>query len=135
MDEIWHGLTFCDPSQQQQYFTTAKMFIDTDDFLAWLHESPTAITVTYMLQHDAQAWERLLWTSGLCYVIYWQVDLEGRATMTSKTDLPTPLRFTSGPDPIREPVRQHNCDEAHTYLGDTLASDLQMKTTDVVLMN
>jgi hypothetical protein len=62
MDELCHGLTFCDPSQQQPYFTTVKKFIDdasncTNDFLAWLHESPTTTTVAYMLQHDAQIWE------------------------------------------------------------------------------
>jgi hypothetical protein len=148
MDQLFHGLTFCNPSQHHQYSTTVKMFIDdasncTNDFLSWLHAPPAAATVTEMLQHDAQTWERLLWTSGgllnfknrLYYVIYWKFDLEGKATMTAKTDLPTSLCLTSGPNATSKPVQQHNFDESHTYLGDTLASDLQMQSADIVLMN
>jgi hypothetical protein len=54
--------------------------------------------------------------------------------MTAKTDLPMSLCLTSGQTDNSKPVRQHNFDEAHTYLGDTLASDLQMKSADLVLM-
>jgi hypothetical protein len=84
------------------------MFIDdasnaTGKFLQWLHQPPTAQAVTDMLTHDAQTWERLLWTSGgllnltkcLYYVTFWTFDVEGRGALTPKDELPQ-LILTNG---------------------------------------
>jgi hypothetical protein len=96
-----------------------------------------------MLQHDSQTWERLLlWTSGgllnlskcLYYILTWSFDSEGRATMVPADDIHPSLRLTSGDDPTNAAVNHFNYDEAHTYLGDSLAPDLQMKTGDAALM-
>jgi hypothetical protein len=69
MDRLAHGTTFLNPAQTIQYTSTVKMFIDdasnvTGKFLQWLHLPPTAQEVLDLLTHDAQTWERLLWTSG-----------------------------------------------------------------------
>jgi hypothetical protein len=63
-----HGVTLLDPAQRIPYASTVKMFMDdaynaTGRFLQWLYNPPTALEVMNLLQHDAQPWERLLWTS------------------------------------------------------------------------
>jgi hypothetical protein len=101
MDRLAHGTTFLDPTQTIQYASTVKMYIDdasnaTGKFLLWLHQPPTAQEVTDLLTHDAQTWERLLWTSGgllnltkcLYYVTFWTFDREGRGALTPEDDLP-----------------------------------------------
>jgi hypothetical protein len=62
----------------------------TNNFLRWLHCDTAFMEAISYLHHDAQIWERLLWTSGrllklvkvLYYVMYWQFDSEGNATLT-----------------------------------------------------
>jgi hypothetical protein len=138
MDRLSHGLTMYDPSQRIQHQSTVKMFIDdasnaTGKFLEWLHAPPQANELCDMIQHDAQTWERLLWTSGgllnltkcLYYLSYWQFDLEGRARLTPKTELPQ-LHLTSGDDMTLVPVAQHNFNEPHKYLGNLMAPNLTM---------
>jgi hypothetical protein len=108
MDRISHGLTLFDPSQAHSHSSNVKMFIDdasnsTGKFLRWLHDPPTTLEVTDLLWHDAQTWERLLWTSGgllnltkcLFYVSFWRFDREGRASLTPTSELP-PLLLSSG---------------------------------------
>jgi hypothetical protein len=98
--------------------------------------------VVEMLQHDSQTWERLLWTSGgllnlskcLYYILTWWFDSEGRATMVPAAGIHPSLRLASGTDPHKAAVNHFNYDEAHTYLGDSLAPNLQMKTGDASLM-
>jgi hypothetical protein len=44
------------------------------------------------------------------------------------------LRLTSGNDPHRAAINHFSYDEAHTYLGDSLTPNLQMRTGDTALM-
>jgi hypothetical protein len=59
------------------------------------------------------------------YVITWQFDAEGKATYVNKQQIPT-LRLTSGNNPGSSAVVQLNYDETHTYLGNQLATGMQM---------
>jgi hypothetical protein len=68
MDRLAHGVTLLDPARQIPYASMVKMFIDDalnckGKFMQWLHEPPNPKEVTTLLQHDAQTWERLLWTA------------------------------------------------------------------------
>ena len=141
MDRLGHGVHFCDPAQHLQYLSTVNMFIDdasnaSNAFLSWLHTPPRDFEVVELLRHDAQTWERCLWTSGgllnlakcLYYVALWKFDNEGEATLTPATDIHPPLALTSGDDPSLTPVHHYNYDKAHRYLGDWLAINLQMTT-------
>ena len=145
MDKLATGISFTDPLQGLHYATKALMFIDdntnySNRFLTWLHKPPTAATLRDTLEHDAQIWERLLWTSGgllklpkcLYYLMHWTFDDEGKATLTDKEFLPD-MHLTSG-DSIRpEKIHQHNSDEAHRTLGCWLATDFQMHTAISIL--
>jgi hypothetical protein len=105
------------------------MFIDnntsaSNKFVRWLHNQPAATDVVTLLQQDAQVWERLLFTSGgllkLCkclyYIMHWDFDLEGRASLCHLTAIPE-LLLTNGKDTTPKPVIQHDCSQAHKYLG------------------
>jgi hypothetical protein len=146
MDRLSHGLTLFDPSQAHSHSSNVKMFIDdasnsTGKFLRWLHDPPTPLEVTDLLRHDAQTWERLLWTSGgllnltkcLFYVAFWRFDTEGRASLTPTSELP-PLLLSSGSSPGTLPVIQYNPDQAHRYLGNQMAPTFQMKTAYAELL-
>jgi hypothetical protein len=146
MDRLAHGTTFLDPAQTIQYSSTVKMFIDdasnaTGKFLRWLHQPPTAQDVTDMLRHDAQMWERLLWTSGsplnltkcLYYVTFWTFNVEGWGSLTPKDELPQ-LLLTNGNSAIPVPVEHYNFDVAHKYLGNQMAHNFQMKTAYAQLL-
>jgi hypothetical protein len=110
LDKLARGIQFCDPSQSRSYINKAPMFIDdntsaTNRFRRWLHNRPTLADIVTHLQADAQVSERLLFTSGgllklrkcLYYVMSWDFDSEGRATLCSKEDIPS-LRLTNGTD-------------------------------------
>jgi hypothetical protein len=69
MDCLAHSILFTDPLQQLFYSAFAKMFVDdntnySNRFLPWLYTSPVPTVVCGMIQHDAQTWEQVLWTSG-----------------------------------------------------------------------
>jgi hypothetical protein len=94
LDRLADGVQFCDPSQTRAYLNRAAMFIDdntsaTNQFLRWLHSMPSPEVVVEGLRHDAQVWERLLFTSGgllklrkcIFYVMYWEFDAEGRSSL------------------------------------------------------
>jgi hypothetical protein len=147
MDRLAHGTTFLNPAQTIQYASTVKMFIDdasnlTAKFLKWLHQPPTAQEVTDLLAHDAQTWERLLWTSGgllnltkcLYYVSFWTFDLEGRGSLTPQADLPQ-LLLTNGNSDIPVPVAHYNFDAAHSYLGNKMAPNFQMTAAYAQILN
>jgi hypothetical protein len=138
MAKLCYGLTFTDPAQQQQYTTTANMFVDdasncTNNFLARLHSPPDLTDIVAITQHDSQTWERLLWTSGgllnslkcAYYVHAWIFDDEGRARCVPKRDIP-PIRLTSGNQPDTAPVQQVQFDETHKYLGNHLSTGMHM---------
>jgi hypothetical protein len=140
MDRLSNGLTVCDPSLHTQHKSTVKMFIDdaskvTGNVLEWLHEPPDPADLCEMLRHDAQTWERLLWTSGgllnltkrLYYLSIWTFDTEGRATLTPKHELPQ-LYLTSGDNMQLVPVDHYNYDQTHKYLGNHMALNLTMTT-------
>jgi hypothetical protein len=105
------------------------MFIDdntsaSNKFIPWLHSQPDAKEVVQLLQSDAQVWESLLFTSVgllklrkcLYYIMQWDFDSEGRASLCSSTGIPS-LRLTNGTNPDTTPVNQFNCSQAHQYLG------------------
>jgi hypothetical protein len=93
------------------------MFIDdntsaTNQFTCWLHAMPSAEVVVEGLCHDAQVWERLLFTSGgllklrkcLFYVMYWEFDSEGRPSLCLSS--------------VAKPINQYDCaKKAYKYLG------------------
>jgi hypothetical protein len=146
MDKLCHGISFSDPLQSIQYVSTVSMFIDdasnaTNSFLPWLHEPPDDSLVVTMLQHDAQRWERLLWSSGgllnlqkcLFYIMAWEFDEEGRASLKTESALPNPLQLTSGAAPDLQSVTQYDSTKAHRYLGDWISCSLQMTTALSVL--
>jgi hypothetical protein len=97
MDKLCRGVQFL---ESRSYTTTANMFVDdafnsTNQFLCWLHEPPDPLVVVSLLQHDAQTWERLLYTSGgllnitkcLYYISCWKFDSEGRPSPVPKPDI------------------------------------------------
>jgi hypothetical protein len=140
MDRLSHGISFTDPQQQLFYKACAKMFVDdntnySNRFLHWLHKSPPPTAVRDMIQHDAQTWERLLWTSGgllklekcLYYLMIWKFDTEGTASLTPATELP-PMELTSGDSGISSPITQYTHSCAHRTLGNWVAPNLQMNT-------
>jgi hypothetical protein len=140
MDRLAHGLTFTSPDQQVHYATRAKMFIDdntnySNDFQRWLTQPPTPEHLRDLIQHDAQTWERLLWTSGgllklekcLYYLTYWSFDEDGSASLVPASKLP-PMTLSSGDSGITTPIDQYDSTTAHRTLGNWLSSNLQMNT-------
>ncbi len=128
MDRLAHGVRFCSPAMTLLYHVTSKMFVDdntnyTNDFLRWLHCPPEQHQVITRTKHDAQTWERLLWTSGgllkltkcLYYIIYWNFDSEGRASMATPSQ-PT-IQLTSGDSKQMDTIQQYNNSESHRTLG------------------
>jgi hypothetical protein len=95
-----------------------------------------------LTQQDSQTWERLIWTSsGLwnvskCafYILAWQLDAEGRPSYIPESDIP-PLRLTSGNTDEAEDVTLLNFDETYKYLGNHLATGMQMKDGFQALMS
>jgi hypothetical protein len=146
MDKLCHGISFSDPLQSIQYKSTVSMFIDdasnaTNSFLKWLHEPPDDSLVVTMLQHDAQRWERLLWSTGgllnllkcLFYIMSWEFDAEGHASLKKQSTPPHPLQPTCGTAPDLHSVKQYDSSEARRYLGDWISCSLQMTTALSVL--
>ena len=117
MDRLAHGISFTDPSQRLIYSTCTKMFVDdntnySNKFLPWLHTPPQPTVLRDMIQHDAQTWERLLWTSGgllklekcLYHLMVWTFDDEGNASLTPSSDLPS-MELSSIP---ASPLKSHS---------------------------
>jgi hypothetical protein len=115
------------------------MFLDDNSsasnrFDKWLHSPPEPSDIVADLQKDAQTWERLLFTSGgllklrkcLYYDMAWDFDTEGRASLRPKADIP-PLKLTNGHDLNPKAIIQHDCTEAHRYLGLWNSPSLSMK--------
>jgi hypothetical protein len=88
-----------------------------------------------MIQHDAQTWERLLWTSGgplklekcVYYLTYWTFADDGTASLAPATDLP-PMLLSSGDSGSITSIEQHDSTQAHRTLGNWLSTNLQMST-------
>jgi hypothetical protein len=73
-------------------------------------------------------------TKCLYYVSFWTFNDKGRAQLTPQSSLPH-LLLTNGDDPIPMPVRHFNYDEAHKYLGNQMATNLQMTTAYTQLLH
>jgi hypothetical protein len=58
--------------------------------------------------------------------MYWAFDSEGRAILLPSSDIPS-LLLTNGPSEELKPIRQHDCSEAHKYLGLWNSPSLSMK--------
>jgi hypothetical protein len=129
LERLARGITFCDPSQSRSYNNKAAMFIDdnssaTNRFRRWLHQRPTPTDIVDDLQKDAQVWERLLFTSGgllklkkcLYYVMSWEFDAEGRASLNTKDSIPS-LNLSNGTTPGTKAINQFDCTQPHKYLG------------------
>jgi hypothetical protein len=56
----------------------------------------------------------------------WQFDDEGRATLLPKSDIP-PLQLSNGHDLSPKAIIQHDCQQAHRYLGLWNSPSLSMK--------
>ena len=138
-EKLAHGITFYNPAQQQRYHLASAMFVDdqtsyTNNFLRWLHCDTDFTEVISYLRHDAQIWERLLWTSGgllklvkcLYYVMYWQFDSEGNATLAPSTELLPPIQLSSGNTGLSNTIAQYDCQIAHRTLGAWLCPSLSM---------
>jgi len=147
MDRLAHGIYFLDPQQQLFYSACAKMFVDdntnySNKFLPWLYTPPEPTVVRDMIQHDAQTWERLLWTSGgllklpkcLYYLMLWTFDAEGMASLTPSSDLPT-MELSSGDSGTLTDINQYSCTTAHRTLGNWVAPNLQMNTSILKLQS
>jgi hypothetical protein len=145
-DKLSNGVTFCDPAQTVHYINRAAMFIDdkmsaANKFVQWLHNQPDATTVVNLLQQDAQVWERLLFTSRgllklrkcLYYIMHWDFDPEGRASLRQSTDIPE-LLLTNGKAETPKPIIQHDCSQAHKYLGLWNSPSLSMKANLLALV-
>jgi hypothetical protein len=129
MDQLSHDISFTNPTQQLYYSACAKMFVDdnTNDsnrFLPWLHKSPHPNAVQDMIQHDAQTWERFLWTSDgllklekcLYYHMMWTFHAESTASLTPASQLP-PTDLSLGDSGISTPISQYMYSCAHHTLG------------------
>jgi hypothetical protein len=74
---------------------------------------PSAAVIVKGLRRDAQVWERLLFTSGgllklrkcLFYVMYWDFDPEGVASLQPSSEIPS-LLLTNGKDTESKPINQ-----------------------------
>jgi hypothetical protein len=139
MPRLCHGLQFTDPAQSLEYTATVSMFMDnasnsTNKFLEWLSIPLDWTELVEMARQNAQTWERFLWTLGgllnllkcAFYIIVWQFDAEGQATYANKQKIPN-LCLTSGNNPVSESIVQLNYDKTHAYLGNQLATGIQMK--------
>ena len=128
MDKLAHGIHFCSPHQTTTYKCTTKMFIDdkttySNKFHQWLVQPPSDTTVLDMLKHDAQTWERCLWTSGgklklyKChyYILMWDFHDNGSAQLCPASQLPTLyLHLQNSNSPYKN--LQQDCSKAHISL-------------------
>ena len=139
-EKLAHGITFYNPSQQRHYHLASAMFVDdkstyTNQFLQWLHREVDHADVIKHLHHNAQIWERLLWTSGgllklnkcLYYVLHWTFDAEGKSFLTSSRDLLPNIQLSSGNTNQHNTISQYDCTLAHRTLGAWLSPSLCMK--------
>ena len=138
-DKLAHGLQFCDPTQQLEYVNKAKMFVDDtskymNNFKQWLQAPPTAEQVADLIQHDAQIWERCLWTTGgllklpkcLYYSMIWEFDNKGIATLTPASKLPS-ITLTSGDSNTTTTITQYDCTKTHKTVGHHFSPTLDSK--------
>jgi hypothetical protein len=56
----------------------------------------------------------------------WDFDSEGRASLRPSTDIPS-LMLTNGKNLNPKPINQHDCSQAHQYLGLWNSPSLSMK--------
>ena len=145
MDQLAKGMYSCSPEKSIEYSTKSIMFFDdntnyNNNFLANLENNQDPEQAVTSLGKDTQHWERLLSSSGgklkfiKCgyYVILWNFDTEGNATMTPAEQIPN-MYLTSGNSSTKTKMRQYDCQQSHVTLGVHITPSLQMKDAQIKL--
>ena len=70
MDKLAYGVTNESPDRDIKYHKKSQMHVYdnttyVNNFQKWITNPPTNETIKEYLTHDAQTWERCLWTSGV----------------------------------------------------------------------
>ena len=87
------------------------------------------------LEEAAQYWEQLLDTTGgklelekcFYYIIHWEFDSEGRATLASADSMPRAIRIRESQSGMKTVIEQKDCSEPHKTLGGYISPLLQNK--------
>ena len=122
------------------------MYVDNNttynnNFTKWLRQPPTMDSVASRLTHDAQTWERCLWTSGgllklpkcLYYIMKWKFTPEGEPILTEAKDLPQ-ISLTSGDRGTKIQIAQYDCSTSHKTLGNQMNPALDMHQAQLQLI-
>ena len=97
-----------------------------DDVTHWLSNgSRDIIEQISDVQHMAQWWEQLLYSTGgklelekcFLYVMRWQFDNEGQPFITKPEELPVDVKLTDSESKTEYIINYKNCHEAHRSLG------------------
>jgi hypothetical protein len=130
-DLLGMGFSATNPSRSITHKRHSDGFVDdttgyNGNLAAWLALTPTISTVFTGLQHDAQTWERLLWTIGgllelskcrFCMVC-WKFDANGKGTVLSKAELNNPdMLLTEGDTGRLQKAQQLDLNDAFKTLG------------------
>ena len=140
MDRLANGAEYSSPDESFNYNVKAQMYVDDNtnyynEFKRSLQNKIPNRELAEKLQHDAQTWERCLWTSGgllklekcLFYTMQWKFDKNGLPILTHENELPN-IKITSGNTSVKLKIRQNNYDTAHKTLGNRMDPSLQMRT-------
>jgi hypothetical protein len=148
-EKLAHGITFSSPPQQQVYHLASAMFVVdnttyTNNFHRWIHHETNPKDIIESLHHDSQIWERLLWTSVgflgkltkcLYYVIHWEFDSEGKASLMPSTNLEPHISLSSDNTGSHNTITQLDCTTSHRTLGTWLNPSLGMQEARMQLQN
>jgi hypothetical protein len=130
-DLLGTGLALTNPTRDISHKRHSDGFVDDTtgyhgQLQKWLRNRPGIGTVFQGIQHDAQIWERLLWTTGglleleKCrfYIVYWKFNADGRGSMMSQAEMNTPtMLLTEGDTGRLQEVKQLDLDDAFKTLG------------------
>lgn len=128
MERIGHGVKYTCPEQTIHHHRHNDAFVDdvtgyANDFVNELSGHDVINSVLNYMNHDANAWNKLLVHSGgklalhkcLYYAVAWKWK-RGNATTLPPSALPIKISITSEDDQL-VPIRQLPCNEAHRTLG------------------
>ena len=115
------------------------MYVDDNtnyfnEFKGSLKHPILRIELAGKLKHNAQTWERCLWTSErlikldkcLFYIMQRTFNKDGLPMLTNATYLP-PITVTPGNTLTKLQIEQNNFDTTHNTLGNRMAPSLQMQ--------
>jgi hypothetical protein len=131
-------MTFCDPWQDLSDERNADAFVDdTANGVSDAHQDdPMSINeIVGHLQHTAQSWERILYSSGgaleipkcFWYLTYWEWN-NGRPSMMNSVSAPATIALTKGSVPVYTVVQRKETWEAMRTLGVRVAPDGNYKS-------